>query len=56
MFGIGTKEKKLTQSQAFEQFKAAVIAAVAEAKHHAVWDATLGEFLARYGDALGGGR
>jgi hypothetical protein len=58
MFGITKTKpaKKLTQAEAFEQFKAAVIAAVNEAKRHGVWDSTLGEFLSRYGDTLGGGR
>jgi hypothetical protein len=58
MFGIGKAkaDKQLTPSQAFERFKAEVIAAVGQAKKAGVWDQNLGTFLESYGHALGGGR
>jgi hypothetical protein len=56
LFGKTKPAEKKSQAQAFAEFKEAIREAVSQAKRHAVWDVTLGDFLSRYGDALGGGR
>ena len=56
MLGFGKTKPtvKKSQAQAFEEFKETVVGAVREAKRHAVWDVTLGDFLCRFGETLGG--
>jgi hypothetical protein len=51
-FGKAKPAEKKSQAQAFEEFKATVIAAVHEAKNHAVWDVNLGDWLEHYAGTL----